>query len=148
MKVTIECTEKQMSTMISCLELVFRLKMGQTSDLADELARDTNFYDKENDKVFDRFLHRRDAIESCLKAVVDIAYGQYSTEVSKDCRVTSDMWSVLRYEYFMSKHKDEDIEGLYTWSSTPINLGTEPMMKVNIELDELEKVEDGTKNAD
>lgn len=128
-KVTIELTEIQARTVLVAVEEWFRLRMGQSYDLANGLA----FLNYKKDKSdFDRTIQRRDAIEQVIKAMFNIAWPHCGTpgEIPPEVNVASDIWSALRWEL---SEKGE-------WDRTPFQMGPEPMPKISVE-----EIEDGEK---
>ncbi len=119
-KVTIELTEKQAITVLVAVEEWFRLRMGQCSDLANDLA-----CLKHGDSDFDKVLVRRDAINELMRAVFRIAWPHCGSpmEIPPYVHVASDIWSTLRYEL---GPKGE-------WINTPFQMGPEPLPKITVE---------------
>jgi hypothetical protein len=126
-KVTIEMTETQARLVLTAVEEWFRLRMGQSSDLANGLAM-LGFDYKENDREkFDACMQKRDALDAVIKAMLKIAFPWrgYGTghEIQPEVHIVSDIWSQLRYEL---NPKTE-------WGYTPFQMGKEPMVKVTVE---------------
>ena len=121
-KVILELNETQAYTVLAAVEEWFRLRMGQPSDLANGLAFLKYNRDKDN---FDFVIQRRNAIEQLVRAMFNIAWPYYGTpgEVPPEVHVASDIWSTLRWEL---GPKDE-------WSSTPFQMGPEPLPKITVE---------------
>jgi hypothetical protein len=121
-KVTIELTETQAQTVLAAVEEWFRLRMGQSHDLADGLAF-LNY--KRDSEGFDFAIQRRNAIAHVIQAMFKIAWPIHGTpgEIPPEVHVASDIWSVLRYE--LSK-KD-------VWDRTPFQMGPEPLPKITVE---------------
>ena len=121
-KVIIELNETQARTVLLAVEEWFRLRMGQSSELANGLAFLNYNRDKDN---FDFVIQRRNAIEQLVRAMFNIAWPYYGTphEIPDEVHVASDIWSTLRYEL---GPKDE-------WSSTPFQMGPEPLPKITVE---------------
>lgn len=119
-KVTIELTETQARTVLAAVEEWFRLRMGQSYDLANDLA-----CLKPGESDFDKMIVRRDAIEELLRAMFRIAWPHCGVpeEVQPYVHVASDIWSTLRYEL---GPKEE-------WCSTPFQMGPEPLPKITVE---------------
>ena len=125
-KVTIEMSETQARLILTAVEEWFRLRMGQSSDLANGLAF-LDFDRKEHDdKKFDACLRKRDSLQAVIDAMLKIAFPWrgYGTghEIQPEVHVASDIWSQLRYEL---NPKEE-------WGYTPFQMGTEPMVKVTV----------------
>jgi hypothetical protein len=121
-KVVIELNETQARTVLVAVEEWFRLRMGQTYDLANGLAFLN--YDKEKDN-FDYVIQRRNAIEYVIRAMFNIAWPHYGTpgSVPPEVHVASDIWSALRWEL---SEKGE-------WDRTPFQMGPEPLPKITVE---------------
>lgn len=126
-KVTIELTEPQARIVLFAVEEWFRLRMGQSSDLANGLAFQGYKFDDKSRKEFDNRIVRRNAIDEVIKAMFRIACPDYGRplEIDPDTHIASDIWSQLRWEL---STKEE-------WMSTPIQLGTEPLPKVTVEVE-------------
>ena len=121
-KVTIELTETQARIVVAAVEEWFRLRMGQYHQTADELA----FLGYDHDKAaFDAAIVKRDHMIPVLRAAMEIAFPSYGTprKLPPEVNIASDIWSQLRWEL---STKDE-------WMSTPIQMGSEPMPKVEVE---------------
>lgn len=124
-KVTIELTETQARTVLQALEEWFRLRMGQSSELANGLAFLGFKRDKNDPKKFDVAIQKRDSIEAVIKAMFNIAFPHTGVpmELPPEVHVASDIWSTLRYE----------ISEKTTWMSEPLRLGPEPLPKITVE---------------
>jgi len=121
-KVIMELSETQARTVLVAVEEWFRLRMGQSFDLANGLAFLNYKHSEEN---FDRVIQRRDAIEQVIKAMFNIAWPHYGTpgSVPPEVHVASDIWSTLRWEL---SEKGE-------WDRTPFQMGPEPLPKITVE---------------
>lgn len=121
-KVTIELTETQARTVLAAVEEWFRLRMGQSHDLADGLAF-LNY--KRDSEGFDFAIQRRNAIAHVIQAMFNIAWPHYGTpgEVPPEVRVASDIWCALRWEL---SEKGE-------WDRSPFQMGPEPLPKITVE---------------
>lgn len=124
-KVIIELTEPQAVIVKVALEEWFRLRMGQYSDLANDLALYDYKRNPANPKDFDYRIVRRDAISELIKAMLRIAFPQYGVpeKITPETHIASDIWSTLRYEL---GPKTE-------WCSTPFQMGPEPLPKITVE---------------
>ena len=129
-KVTMEMTETQARLVLTAVEEWFRLRMGQSHDLANGLAMlgyDRNNHDREK---FDDCLRKRDSLQAVIEAMLKIAFPWrgYSAghEIQPEVHIASDIWSQLRYEL---SPKEE-------WGYKPFQMGTEPMVKVTVEEEE------------
>lgn len=127
-KVTIEMTEPQARIILAAVEEWFRLRMGQSSELANGLAM-LGFDYEENDRVkFDECMRKRDALQAVIDAMLRIAFPwrgyMNGHEIQPEVHIASDIWSQLRYD--LTHVKTE-------WMSTPFQMGSEPMVKVTVE---------------
>ena len=126
MKITIECSNDQADIILQALEDFFRLRMGQADCVAQSLVDDVaDLHD------IDNYCDKREMLESAYRMVVNIAYPR-SNHSSDTCRNASDLWCCIRYAIYKAKSHDPD-----SWdvrSSEPIQLGTEPLPKVEVEL--------------
>jgi hypothetical protein len=126
-RVTIEMSETQARLILTAIEEWFRLRMGQSHDLANGLA--LLGYDRKNPDTekFDACMRKRDALQAVIDAMLKIAfpwrgYGM-GHEIQPEVHIASDIWSQLRYEL------DPQTE----WGYTPFQMGSEPMVKVIVE---------------
>ena len=124
-KVTMELTETQARLVLAAVEEWFRLRMGQSSELANGLAFLGYKHDPENKSAFGSRIIRRNAIDEVIKAMFRIACPDYGRpmEIEPEVHIVSDIWSQMRWE--LSTKED--------WMSTPIQLGPEPMPKITVE---------------
>lgn len=122
-KVTIELTEAQARIVLAAVEEWFRLRMGQSSDLANGLAFLGYKHDPENPRAFDNRIIRRNAIDEVIKAMFRIACPDYGRplEIDPEVHIASDIWSELR---FVLNGNDK---------MPPFQMGTEPMPKITVE---------------
>lgn len=126
-KVVLELSEAQAKVTQDALEEYFRLRLGQAniSGLADDLAFST--YDRSKDptgKYFDLAIQRRDSINQLLSAIFYITWPIYGApEKRSDYEIIAgDIWSQLRWE----------LSNKESYRSTPIQLGPEPLPKIEI----------------
>ena len=124
-RVILELNEIQAKTVQVALEDYFRIRMGQHTRLADDLAFMNYQHDKGNPAAFDRRIQTRDAVGEVLKTALRIAFGAYGTpgEIPPYVHGASDIWSALRWEL---SEKGE-------WDRTPFQMGPEPMPKITVE---------------
>lgn len=125
-KVILELNETQARTVLVAVEDYFRIRMGQNTMLANDLAFMNYQHDKNRPELFDRRLQTRDAVGEVLRAALRIAFGTYGTpgEIPPYVHVASDIWSTLRWE--LSDKKDG-------WDRTPFQTGPEPLPKITVE---------------
>ena len=127
MKITIECTENQASIILQALEEFFRLRMAQADHVAQGLLDDVADI---NDDI-GNYLDMREKLESAFHMVVNIAYPR-KKRASDTCRNATDLWNCISHAMYEAKPHDPD-----SWDvreRKPIQLGTEPLPKVEVEL--------------
>lgn len=124
-KVILELTETQARTVLAAVEEWFRLRMGQSRDLSDDLAFLGYVHDKNCPEAFNLRIQTRDAVDEVLKAAFRIAFGHYGVaeRTPPEVHVASDIWSALRWEL---SEKGE-------WDRTPFQMGPEPLPKITVE---------------
>ena len=130
--VTLELNEAQAMVVQVALEEWFRLRMGQSFDLANDLAFMGYKRDEAHPERFDAAITKRNSLEYVIKAMFNIAWPHYGTphEVEPRTHVASDIWSVLRHELWKVR-----TDGTDSWSvdaATPIQLGPEPLPTVTV----------------
>ncbi len=128
---TVRLNERQLRLMQRALENWARLRMGQTWDLADDLAFQHYEY-KNDDQEFNQRLLRRDATRELLDLAMRAASGgNYMDHFNKtdDVMVALDMYFTIRNFFWHQKPIEErdtwttDADPLYLW-------GPEPKMKI------------------
>ena len=126
-KVTIELTEKQARIVLVAVEEWFRLRMAQSSDLANGLAMLGFNYEEHSREEFDERMRKRDALQAVIDAMLRIAFpwrGHIEGhEIAPEVHIASDIWSQLRWELSTKE----------AWMSTPFQMGSEPMPKITVE---------------
>lgn len=125
MKITIECSDNQADIILQALEDFFRLRMGQPDSVAQSLVDDVaDIHD------IDYYCDKRAMLESAFRMVVNIAYPR-NNHSSDTCRNASDLWRCIRHAIYKAEPHDPD-----SWDvrdREPIQLGTEPLPKVEVE---------------
>lgn len=131
-KVTLELNDEQAMIVQVALEEWFRLRMGQTFDLANDLAFMGFKHDKDHPERFDACITKRNSIEYVLRAIFNIAWPHYGTphEVEDRTHIASDIWSVLRHKMHKALHGDT--ESWCVADATPIQMGPEPLPTVTV----------------
>ena len=124
-KVTIEMTETQARLVLAAVEEWFRLRMGQHSELENGLAFLGYNHKEAKEGEFDRRILKRNAIHEVIGAALRIAFPNYGVPIENtpDVNIVSDIWSQLLWELSTKE----------AWMSTPLQMGTEPMVKVTVE---------------
>ena len=132
MKVEVEMTEEQLNLLILSIEVYARALMNQPDHVADILAEDRFFYDKEdpdNDKRFHEWINSRDELTEKLRLALNTMFRD--SYKSDTCQNLIDLWHVLRHlQYNISDNIDKTLYDVR--ASEPYQGGTEPLMKVNI----------------
>ena len=123
MKYELKVTEKQLSVIQNALEEYFRLRMGQDFDFTDDFCLmnvDLALDNPNHDRIFDRFICRRDAMREAMKAAFRIGYGAkgYLEKKTPDMLIAEDIWDCIRYARGQSR-----------WGST-LHLGEEPPIEI------------------
>lgn len=126
MKITIECSENQTDIILQALEDFFHLRIRQADCVAQSLVDDA-----EDVHDIDSYCDKREMLESAFDTVINIAYSR-NNRSSDTCRNAADLWSCIRHAVYMEKPHDPD--SLDVRSREPIQLGTEPLPKVEVEL--------------
>lgn len=137
MKFEVEMSQEQLNLLILSTEVYARALMNQPDLVADILAEDRFFYDKEdpeNDKKFHEWIAARNEFTEKLRAALNIMFRD--SYKSESCQNLIDIWRVLRHlQYSISDNIDKSLYDVR--ASEPYHGGTEPLMRVRI----LEKLE-------
>ena len=106
--------------------------MNQPDLVADILAEDRFFYDKEdseNDTKFHEWLNSREELTEKLRDALNTMFRD--AYKSDTCRNLIDLWHVLRHlQYNFSDSIDKILYDVR--ASEPYQGGTEPLMKIRI----------------
>ena len=132
MKLELEMTQEQLNLLILSTEVYARALMNQPDLVADILAEDRFFYDKEdpeNDKRFHEWIAARDDFTEKLRAALNIMFrDSYKSET---CQNLIDIWRVLRHlQYNISDNMDKSLYDVRAFE--PYHGGTEPPIKVKV----------------
>ncbi len=132
MKLEVEMTQEQLNLLILSTEVYARALMNQPDLVADILAEDRFFYDKEdpeNDKRFHEWIAARDEFTEKLRAALNIMFrDSYKSET---CQNLIDIWRVLRHlQYIISDNMDKSLYDVRAFE--PYHGGTEPPIKVKV----------------
>ena len=137
MKLEVEMTEEQLNLLILSTEIYGRILMNQPDLVADIIAEDRFFHDKndpENDRRFHGWIKDRDEMTEKLRMALNVMF--HDSYKSDTCRNLIDIWRVLRHlQYNISDNIDKSLYDVR--ASEPYHGGTEPLMRVRI----LEKLE-------
>ena len=132
MKLEMEMTEEQLNLLILSTEVYGRILMNQPDLVADIIAEDRFFYDKEdpdNDRKFHEWIKARDELTEKLRAALNTMFRD--SYKSDTCQNLIDIWHVLRHlQYYVSDHIDKNLYDVR--ASEPYQGGTEPLMKVRV----------------
>ena len=128
-------TEAQLKLIWEALEEYERLRMGQFSDFVDDIALNGYVYDNskpDNDKLFDRYIHRRNSGKEVFEVAYRIACPDTQLKTEK-MLIAEDMWTVIRHHLWMENPASER-EGVYnTATNPPLHSGSEPRIKIKEE---------------
>ena len=132
MKLEVEMTQEQLNLLILSTEVYARALMNQPNLVADILAEDRFFYDKEdpeNDNRFHEWIAARDEFTEKLRAALNIMFrDSYKSET---CQNLIDIWRVLRHlQYNISDNIDKSPYDVR--ASEPYHGGNEPLIKVKV----------------
>jgi len=132
MKFEVEMSQEQLNLLILSTEVYARALMNQPDLVADILAEDRFFYDKEdpeNDKKFHEWIAARDELTEKLRSALNIMFrDSYKSET---CQNLIDIWRVLRHlQYSISDNIDKSLYDVR--ASEPYHGGTEPLMRVRV----------------
>ena len=132
MKLEVEMTQEQLNLLILSTEVYARALMNQPDLVADILAEDRFFYDKEdpeNDKRFYEWIAARDEFTEKLRAALNTMFrDSYKSET---CQNLIDLWRVLRHlQYNISDNMDKSLYDVRAFE--PYHGGTEPPIKVKV----------------
>ena len=132
MKLEVEMTQEQLNLLILSTEVYARALMNQPDLVADILAEDRFFYDKEdpeNDKRFHEWIAARDEFTEKLRAALNTMFrDSYKSET---CQNLIDIWRVLRHlQYIISDNMDKSLYDVRAFE--PYHGGTEPPIKVKV----------------
>jgi len=132
MKFEVEMSQEQLNLLILSTEVYARALMNQPDLVADILAEDRFFYDKEdpeNDKKFHEWIATRDEFTEKLRAALNIMFRD--SYKSESCQNLIDIWRVLRHlQYSISHNIDKSLYDVR--ASEPYHGGTEPLMRVRV----------------
>lgn len=132
MKLEVQMTEKQLNLLILSTEVYGRILMNQPDLVADIIAEDRFFYDKndpENDRRFHEWIKDRDELTEKLRAALNVMFRD--SYKSDTCRNLIDIWHVLRHlQYNISDNLDNNLYDVR--SSEPYQGGTEPLMTARV----------------
>lgn len=136
MKYRITLTEEQLRVVNCALEEYFRLALNQWWDLSDRLCMNGVDFSKNNpehDKIFERFLQRRDAVREVFACAGRIMWPCELPPKSDEQLISEDIWSAIRHQLYLDSGSTD------TWrvdAHPSCQWGPEPLPVI-------EKVEDG-----
>ena len=132
MKLEVEMTEEQLNLLTLSTEIYGRILMNQPDLVADIIAEDRFFYDKEdpdNDRKFHEWIKARDELTEKLRAALNTMFRD--SYKSDTCQNLIDIWHVLRHlQYNISDNIDKNLYDVR--ASEPYQGGTEPLMQVRV----------------
>ena len=133
MRYTLELSEEQAEIIKIALEEYFRLRMNQTWDFADDICFEGFDYENHTKEDFNERIERRDMFrdefEKLLNTVHPLQFrGGKFREQTIEMRRAQDIWQVIRYKLWTSKHTDA-----YNWcvdARKPMCMTGEPLPKM------------------
>ena len=132
MKLEVEMTEEQLNLLILSTEVYGRILMNQPDLVADIIAEDRFFYDKndpEKARRFHEWIKTRDDLTEKLRAALNTMFRD--SYKSDTCQNLIDIWHVLRHlQYNISDNIDKNLYDVR--SSEPYQGGTEPFMQIRV----------------
>ena len=135
MKYTLEISEKQAEIIKIALEEYFRLRMNQTWDFADDICFERFDYKNHTKEEFNKCIEKRDMFRDELEKLLNKVHplhflGNKFREQTIEMLRAMDIWQVIRYKLWTSKHTDA-----YNWcvdSRKPMNMSDEPLPKMEV----------------
>ena len=135
MKYTLEISEKQAEIIKIALEEYFRLRMNQTWDFADDICFEGFDYKNHTKEEFNKCIEKRDMFRDELEKLLNKVHplhflGNKFREQTIEMLRAMDIWQVIRYKLWTSKHTDA-----YNWcvdSRKPMNMSDEPLPKMEV----------------
>ena len=128
----LEMTQEQLNLLILSTEVYARALMNQPDLVADILAEDRFFYNKEdpeNDRRFQEWINCRGELTEKLRGALNTMFRDSCK--STTCRNLIDMWRVLRHlQYNISDNIDKSLYDVR--ASEPYHGGTEQLMNIKI----------------
>ena len=132
MKLEVEMTEEQLNLLVLSTEVYGRILMNQPDLVADIIAEDRFFYDKEdpeNDRKFHEWIKARDELTEKLRAALNTMFRD--SYKSDTCQNLIDIWHVFRHlQYNASDNIDKNLYDVRALE--PYQGGTEPLMQIHI----------------
>lgn len=123
--------EKQAQVIKIALEEYFRIRMGQTSDLAESLASTGFIYNKEdpeNTNKFNEYLKRRDETQLLLNHAIRVSQPVKVWPLPDECLIMEDIWQVIRQQLYLDRGGDPD--GMSVEARNPLQVSQEPLPKM------------------
>ena len=132
MRLEVEMTGEQLNLLILSTEVYGRILMNQPDLVADIIAEDRFFYDKDdpdNDRRFHEWLKTRDEMTEKLRVALNTMFRD--SYKSYTCQNLIDIWHVFRHlQYNISDNIDKNFYDVR--ASEPYQGGTEPLMKIRL----------------
>ena len=129
----ITLTEEQMRVVQVAVEEYFRLRLGQSYSLVEDLIdMESDYMDPnhpEHKKLFERAMVKRDSLEEIMKAMFHIVFGPYGVpkEKTSDMMIAECVWDAIRFYRKQSK-----------WPE-PFHIGPEPTPNIEVIEDDTRK---------
>lgn len=129
-KFQIELTGAQAKLIERALEEFFRLRMGQYSEFAEDMALDGFDYANHTDEEFVERMKRRDEINCAMEAVKRIIWPPFGTNIKRTPEEDNviDIWHVIRHELYLAGGGDP--RAWVTMADKPFQMGQYPLPKM------------------
>lgn len=131
-KYRLELDEEQLSVVNEALEEYFRIRMGQWSDLANDLSSQNVDFCRDNpvvhSKVFDRYIDTRDCIKEIFESVSRILREGLRKKTPR-MLVAEDIWQVIRHQQWIDRGAKDD------WcvdAREPMQFSDRPLPKIEV----------------
>lgn len=129
-KYRITLNDEQVNAVMEALNLRFRIDLCQDSDLSEILAHkniDLNPELPEHQRIFDRYIERRNIISNIIKAIFDMTK-VYWEDNNRNQRAMQceDIWQVLRYQLYLDSPYKKELEGT-TMSYKPMRISDQEL---------------------
>ena len=122
MNYELKITEKQLSIIQNALEEYFRLRMGQCHDFTTDFCSmgvDLSPENPNHDRIFDRYIVRRNAMLEVMSAAFRIGWnGTFLEEKTPEMLIAEDIWDCIRYARGQGR------------GGSPLHLGEEPPIEI------------------
>ena len=135
----LELTEEQARLVEVALEEYFRLRLGQFSDFADDLAFQGFDYKNHTDDEFRERIHRKDRIINMMEVMKPIIWPPAGLIMQKTEEQNNviDIWHVIRHVRYLARGGDPN--GCTTAADEPFLCGTIRLPKMYVKTEETQE---------